>query len=399
MSRSIDGIPELDLDPFALDFLLEPYPGHQVIREAGPVVWLSRYGVYAVARFSLVQQAMQDWQTFCSGRGVGLADFAKEPPWRPPSLVLEADPPLHTRARRVLQQVLSPAALASLRATFMREADKLVERAVEAGEVDAVKEIAEVFPIEVFADALGLPVEGREHLLPCAMMNFNAFGPRNELTEQSAAAGAESLRWVLSCCRRSVLRPGSLGAHIFDAVDAGEISEDEASLLMRSFLFAGLDTTITGIANAISCFADHPDQWDVLRNDRSLVRQSFEEALRFESPVQTFFRTTAAPAQIEDVRLDEGQKVLLFLGAANRDPRKWTDPDRFDIRRRASGHLAFGAGIHGCVGQMVARLEAEAILTSMSARVSRIEPIGEPLRRPNNTLKTLASQRVRLHAQ
>ncbi len=139
------------------------------------------------------------------------------------------------------------------------------------------------------------------------------------------------------------------------------------------------------------CFAHHPGEWARLRAEPARARAAFEEVLRYESPVQTFFRTTTREVALNGVRLGEGEKILLFLAAANRDPRRWEMPDRFDITRRTTGHLAFGAGIHGCVGQMVARMEAEAILNALLPRVAAIEPAGEPRRRLNNTLRALAS--------
>src|SRR5262249_524689 len=194
-------------------------------------------------------------------------------------------------------------------------------------------------------------------------MAFNAFGPRNDLFHKAMAGVQPVASWIMSQCQRAALAPGGLGAQIYAAADAGELTEEEASLLVRSFLTAGLDTTVVGLGNALFCFAQHPEQWQRLRQDPSLARAAFEEVLRYESPGQTFFRTTTRPVAVAGVHLDEGEKVLVFLAAANRDPRRWEHPDRFDISRRASGHLAFGVGIHGCVGMAVARLEAEILLS------------------------------------
>ncbi|HVN00811.1 MAG TPA: cytochrome P450, partial [Caulobacteraceae bacterium] len=252
-------------------------------------------------------------------------------------------------------------------------------------------ELSEVYPIRVFADALGLRADGRENLLPYAAAVFNDFGPRNHLFEETRR-GADAVRdWVVAQCHRAELRSGSIGARVFEAADRGEASEEEAHKLVRSLLTAGLDTTVYGLGNALFAFATHPDAWDLLRADPSLARSAFEEVLRFESSVQTFFRTTTCETELGGVRLPKGEKILLFLGAANRDPRRWEDPDRFDIMRKASGHVAFGYGIHSCVGQMVARMEAEIVLKALAARIERIELAGEPRRRLNNTLRGLAS--------
>jgi cytochrome P450 len=202
--------------------------------------------------------------------------------------------------------------------------------------------------------------------------------------------------WIMSKCQRAALAPGGLGAQIYAAADAGELSLHEASLLVRSFLTAGLDTTVVGLGNALFCFAQHPEQWRRLRQDPSLARAAFDEVLRFEAPVQTFFRTTTRAVEVTGVRLGEGEKVLLFLAAANRDARRWEDPDRFDITRRATGHLAFGVGIHGCVGMAVARMEGEIVLSLLARKVQSIELDGAPERRLNNTLRGLARLPVRV---
>jgi cytochrome P450 len=377
------------VDPFSHAFLENPYPHHEAMREAGPVVWLERYGIWAMARHQEVRDALTDWQTYCSGAGVGLSDFRKETPWRPPSIILEADPPLHTRTRAVLTRILSPAAINLLRENLTREAEALVDRLLEKREFDGIADLAEAYPLKVFPDSVGISEEGRENLLPYGGMVFNGFGPRNDLFEKAMANAGPVRDWIMSKCSRAALAPDGLGMQIFRAVDAGELTEAEAGMLVRSFLSAGVDTTVYGLGNALYCFARYPQQWTTLRENPSLMRLAFEEVLRFEAPVQTFFRTTTRAVDVGGVHLGEGEKVLLFLAAANRDPRRWERPDEFDVRRRATGHMTFGTGIHGCVGQAVARLEAEAVFGALAKRVTSFEMTAEPGRRLNNTLRGL----------
>jgi cytochrome P450 len=148
---------------------------------------------------------------------------------------------------------------------------------------------------------------------------------------------------------------------------------------------------VNGIGAAIYCLARFPEELVRLRRDPTFARNAFEEAVRFESPVQTFFRTTTRDTEISGYHIDEGQKVLMFLGAANRDPRRWEDPDRYDITRKTSGHVGFGAGIHMCAGQLVARLEGEVVLAAIARKVEAIEIAGPVKRRYNNTLRGLES--------
>lgn len=389
--------PELDVDPFSTEFLLNPYPYHAKLRDAGPVVSLPSYGIVSMARHEQVHAALQDWQTFCSRRGGGLTDFNNETPWRPPSIVLEADPPLHTRTRGVLARVLSRPAIENLRDLLTEKAEALIQQLVERRCFDGVKDLAEAYPLTVFPDAVGVAQEGRQNLLPYGNMAFNAFGPRNKLFEDSFADAQKVIGWITAQCRREALAPNGFGAQIYAEADAGYVSDDEAALLVRSVLTAGLDTTIFGIGAALYSFATNPDQWRLFRDDPALARPAFEEVIRFISPVQTFFRTTTKDVDVSGVRIPEGHKVLLFLAAANRDPRKWEHPDRFDIRRKTAGHVGFGHGVHMCVGQMLARLEAETLLTVLARRVELIELDGEPQWRLNNTLHGLDRLALRVH--
>jgi hypothetical protein len=379
--------PVSSVDPFSHEFLTDPYPRHEALREAGPVVWLEQYRIWTMARHEQVRDALTDHATYCSSAGVGLSDFRKEPPWRPPSIILEADPPLHTRTRAVLTRILSPGAIKVLRETFEREAELLVARLVEQREFDGIADLAEAYPLKVFPDATGISEEGRENLLPYGSMVFNSFGPRNDLFNAAMANAGPVRDWIMSKCSRAALKPGGLGMQIFDAVDSGELSEDEAGMLVRSFLSAGIDTTVYGLGNALYCLARYPTQWQALRENPALIRGAFEEVLRFEAPVQSFFRTTTKAVDVSGIRLGDGEKVLLLFAAANRDPRRWDEPDTFDVKRRATGHMTFGTGIHGCVGQAVARLETEAILGALVRRVATLEMTAEPIRRLNNTLR------------
>jgi len=397
MGMTIDR-PVSTVDPFSHEFLRDPYPHHHSMREAGPVVWLEHYGIWAMARHQEVRDALTDWQTYCSSAGVGLSDFRKEPPWRPPSIILEADPPLHTRTRAVLTRILSPAAINILRETFQREAELLVAHLVEQREFDGIADLAEAYPLKVFPDAVGVVGEGRENLMPYGSMVFNSFGPRNDLFERAMANAGPVRDWIMSKCSRAALAPEGLGMQIFQAVDSGELDEAEAGMLVRSFLSAGIDTTVYSLGNALWCFATNPEQWTILRDNPQLIRGAFEEVLRFEAPVQTFFRTTTRDVEVGGVQLGEGEKVLLFLAAANRDPRRWDNADSFDVRRRATGHMTFGTGIHGCVGQAVARLESEAIFGALAKHVAAFELTGEPTRRLNNTLRGLDTLPLRIKA-
>ena len=385
------GAPVCALDPFADGFLRDPFTFHNELREAGPVVWLERYGIWGMARHAEVHEALRDWETYSSAAGVGLSDFRKEKPWRPPSLLLEADPPEHARARKAVARALSPRTIAAHRDDFAREAGQLVTELLARGTVDGVTDIAEAYPLRVFPRAVGITEDCRGQLLAYGNMAFNAFGPHNQLLADSMAEVQGVAAWIAAHCTRDALTPGGLGDRIYASADEGAVTEDEAALLVRSLLTAGVDTTVIGLGCALDCLARDPAQWRRLRENPSLAGAAFEETLRYASPVQTFFRTTTRDVEVAGVRIGAGEKVLLFLAAANRDPRRWPDPERFDIARRAIGHVGLGYGIHACVGAAFARLEGEVLLQALARQVESLALAGEPRRRLNNTLSGFAS--------
>ena len=392
-------VPVLDFDPYAPENLTDPYPMLRAVREAGPVVRLAAYPtLVASARHEQVHAVLNDHVNFISSAGVGLTNFNLEPPFRPKSLILEADPPQHTQMRAILSRILSPKAVMKIRETFTAEAEALIERCVAKGTIDGIHDLAQPYPLKVFPDAVGVGGDGRENLLVYGDMVFNTMGPRNELLAKSAARMGPVTEWIMAHCTRAQLRPGGFGDQIYQAADAGEISHEQAPMLVRSFLSAGVDTTINGLGNALFALAHHPAEYAKLHADPSLARPAFEEALRWESTAQTFYRTVGRATEIAGVALQENTKVLCFLGGANRDPRKWPAPDRYDIARRPSGHVALGSGIHGCVGQAIARLEGEVVLTALAKRVKRIDITGQHTRRLNNTLRALDTLPLRLVA-
>ncbi|CAM5581462.1 Cytochrome P450 OS=Streptomyces aurantiogriseus OX=66870 GN=GCM10010251_57750 PE=3 SV=1 [Streptomyces aurantiogriseus] len=220
----------------------------------------------------------------CSG--VGLADFRHEKPWRPPSLLLEADPPRHDAPRRVLREILAPPALRRLRAAWQAVAEELVEQVLTGGtELDAFTALAEAFPLRAFPDAVGLGPDGRENLLPYGNMAFNAFGPRNDLVAADAHRVAELSAWVNAQCAREALSEDGFGARIWAAADRGDLTYEQAPLVVRSLLAAGVDTTVHGLAACLYAFATHPEEWQRLRERPELARTAFDEAVRWQSPV------------------------------------------------------------------------------------------------------------------
>jgi 4-methoxybenzoate monooxygenase (O-demethylating) len=398
MAEVLERTPDLDIDPYDDAFIADPYPGYAAMRNAGPVFYMPKYSCWGMARYKEVRPALLDWKTYCSGMGVGYTHFGKDKPWRPPSLLLETDPPLHDRTRRIVDRVVFPPELQRLREPFAKEAAAAVERVLARGRFDGVKELAEAFTLKVFPDAVGLDGDGRENLLPYGDMVFNGFGPLNARFQASTATAGTVVPWIMEKCSRASLAPEGLGAQIYKAVDAGEATEEEAAILVRSFLSAGLDTTVAAIGSALHLLATNPGEWRKLRADPSLAKNVFEETVRMESPIQNLFRTTTREVELDGLRIPASEKVLLLLASANRDPEHWQEPDCFNIKRRVQGHVGFGVGFHVCIGQVIARMEGELLLTALAQRVASIELAGPPVRRFNNAVRGFASLPLEVRA-
>jgi len=394
---------ESPLDPFSPQFRADPYTPYAQLRAAEPpLVWLSRHAIWVVSRYEPVREVLQDWKRFSNAGGGGITNYFLTKPWRRPSLILEVDPPDHGRTRKVLMQALSPARLQQLRPGFEAKAEEIIDAALARGTLDAVPELAQRFPLTVFPDAVGMQRgEDRSNMLTYGAMVFGGFGPVTPWYENLMLQADVVTEWIMARCRREALSSDGIGAAIYEQADAGAITHAEATLLVRSLLSAGVDTTIDSIGLCLRALAEHPEQWALLRDQPDLARNAFEEATRYDSSSQSLFRTTQTDCDFQGVALQRHQKVLVLIGSAGRDATKWTDPDRFDITRRILGtQMGYGAGVHSCVAQMMARLEAEVFFSVLARKVERIEIAGpsqvrlQPGLRGLSTLPLTLTRRV-----
>lgn len=396
MTHNEDGVIVLNDNPFTKQAVLTPNAIQERLRDAGPVLWIESHQCYAITRYQEVQAVTQDWATYSSASGTGLGNYSKVKPWRAPAIVLEADPPAHGRGRTVFTRVLSPKRIRDLRDPFQAYADKLVDLALEKGEVDGIADIAQAFTLKVFPDSVGMPATDRHRLLEYGDMQLHSFVPPDWLDHDPYANHKEVANWVLDNCKRDAIVGDGFAAAIYEAVDAGEITEAEGQNLVRSFLSAGVDNSISSFGNALWCYATYPDQWAKLQANPGLLRNAYEEALRFMGPLQFNFRTTTKETELSGARLRRNEKVCVFIASANRDPRRWPDADKFDIERKTNGHMAFGTGVHGCVGQVLARIEGEALFSALLKRVRAFELAGEPEPRLVNVVQSFARLPIRL---
>jgi 4-methoxybenzoate monooxygenase (O-demethylating) len=344
------------------------------LREMAPVVKLARENITMLARYEHVSKGLADWKTFSS----------TSRPWHDPNsvrpeILLTDDPPRHTAVRAVISNALSPASLNRMADAFRADAQALVKRMKEkSGEtIDAVAEITQPFVYKVLPDLLGVPEKGREHMYAFGNMVWATMGPMNELFHEAmGSTKQEVLDWATMACQRENLAPGSLGMEMYLAADRGQLTQSEATLMVGILLSAAADTTVMTMANAIRAFCEFPDQYQLLRSDPSLLKAAFDESLRWDSPSRMAGRIAMRDVEIEGVVIPKGERCGLMFAAANRDPRQWKDPDRYDIKRQNRGHVGWGYGVHACVGRVLALLEAEALLGAIVEHVERWESAG-----------------------
>ena len=362
-------------DPFSSTAVRNARAVDDRLRELAPAVKLARENITLLTRYEQVSAGLRDWKTFSS----------RSRPWHDrrsvrPELLLTDDPPRHTAVRAVIAEALSPKALASMGEAFRADAEALVLRLREKSgtAIDAMADITRPFVYKVLPDLLGIPLTGRENMYAFGNMVWATLGPVNELFHAAMKDTGPVIEWVERCCSRENLTAGSLGMQMFLAADRGEITQDEAKLLVGILLSAAADTTVMTLGNAIRAFALFPEQYQHVRADLSLVRPAFEESLRWDSPSRMAGRITTRDVEIEGVVIPAGERCGLMFAAANRDPRQWSQPDSFEVRRDNRGHLGWGQGIHACVGRVLAGLEADALLAAVARHIRSFEMAGEP---------------------
>ena len=389
---AVPGQPIYDVDLYSDEVLFDPYPHYKALRDLGAVVWLPRNDLHAVARFEDVRAALRNPAVFSSAQGVAANEHVNT---ISRGTTLASDAPLHDRLRAIIAAPLMPRALEEIAPAIRTEARRLVDELVARGQFDAVSDLAQHLPLTIVSKLVGLEDYGRSSMLRWAAATFNVLGSMNaractalkDVQEMRAYLGGDEIR--------SRLRPGSWGDRIFAAADRGEVEPERCPVLMRDYLGPSLDTTIFATANLVLLFGRHPGQWDLVRSDPALIPNAINEALRLESPVRGFTRHLAADATIGGLPIPRESRVLLLYASANRDERKWQEPERFDVKRRANDHLGFGNGTHMCAGLHLARLEMTALLEVLVERVAGFE-IGEPVLALNNVLRGLASLPVRV---
>lgn len=388
-------IPSYSEDFYSDAFIADPLPHYGAMRALGPVVLLPALGNYAITRYDEVKQALRHFEAFSSAQGVAADQLGCDFLRGVHGNTLNSDPPLHDVMRAVVAAPLLPGALESIRSRIEEEADTLIERLLSRGTFDGMTDLARHLPLTIVTELVGLAEDGRENMLHWAAAAFDILGVQNGRGRCGMQIMTEMRRYIATEAVPERLKPGSWTGRLYELVDRGQIPRAMVPLLVRDYISPSLDTTISATGELFYQLARNPAQWDRIRRDPALIPGAVNEAVRLGSPVRSFSRTLTRDVEIGAVTLLEGARVMVLYASANRDERRFPDPDQFDPSRPGAHHVGFGHGIHQCVGMHLARLEMESLLRAMVGRVSAIE-IGEPTIAMNNTIHAFATLPMRL---
>ena len=384
--------PSFDGDLWAEDVIENPYETYRALRAIGPAVYLTRNDAWAFVRHDSVRAALLDAETFSSAKGCTM-NAAMNQAFA--GVMLCSDDPRHREMRRVFAKPLLPPALAPLKERLSVLAGARVASLVAKREFDAVSELAHYLPLTVVTELVGFSEEGKMKMLDWAAAVFEAFGPENNGRTLDGMAVLEQAFAYLQTVDRNDLAAEGWGAALFAAADRGEIDHQQAQTMLMDYLAPSLDTTIHATSAAVSLFASHPAQWQKVRENPGLIGPAIDEVVRLESPIRGFSRYVTRDYAVGGFTVPAGSRALMVYASANRDERRYADPDRFDVERRPRDHVAFGYGAHVCAGMHLAKLEITVLLEHLSTQVERFHLVSSK-RALNNTLRGLAELVVRV---
>lgn len=384
MQRRPAGLPSYEPDIYSVDGITDPYPHYQRLRDLGPVVWLAKQRAYALPRYAECKAVLRDDKNFLSGHGVALNPITNR---MSHGTTLNSDGVEHEQRRKSVAHRMLPRALRAISDTVDDAARRVVETALDKGEIDGVADLAAALPLAVVPDLIGWPRDQRDHLVAWAGATFDVLGPLNWQAIKAVPKTMLMLRFARRVVRERNVIEGSMAHELLAAADEGKLAHRECPPLLVDYLAPSIDTTMSAISNALSLFASRPDQWQLLKDEPGLMANAVNEIVRYEPPLRAFARCAAQQSEIAGVRIPSGARVLVIYASANRDEREWENPAVFDIRRDAGRHIGFGHGAHACAGQGLARLETTAMLQALLERVDRIELTGTPEWAVNNIIR------------
>jgi cytochrome P450 len=377
-----------DLEKLTPEFYANPYPTYRALRENEPVKRMPN-GSYFLTRYDDLVAAYKNTKVFSS-------DKKKEfSPKYGDSLLYEHhttslvfnDPPAHTRVRRLIMGALSPRAIAGMEGDIVKLVEMLLDRLAAKGKVELIGDFASAIPVEVIGNLLDVPHDEREPLRDWSLAILGALEPviSPEVFARGNKAVKDFLAYLEILVARRREKPGNPDRDVLTRLIQGEDNGERltAKELLHNCIFllnAGHETTTNLIGNGLVALSNHPGEKKRLIENPDLIKPAVEEMLRFESSNQLGNRMTVEPFELGGIALPAGTPVTLCIGAANRDPQQFADPERLDVGRTPNRHLAFGTGAHQCAGMALARLEGAIAISRFLARFPNYALNGEPVR-------------------
>lgn len=357
---------------FSDDVRRNPYHWYAQVRSSSPVLHDPRSDLWMLFDYASVKRAMDDHETFSSA--------VTPPTGRAPDWLVFQDPPRHTMLRAIVMRTFTPRAIAALEPRIRDLSRELLDASIARGEMDLVADYAGPLPVLVIAELMGIPLDDRDRFARWshAIVNLSyaiVGGEEAARAIREHAPAREEMRTYithLAESRRSAPRDDLLTRLVQAEVDGQRLTTEEILGFFQLLLSAATETTTNLIDNAVLCFLEHPDQLERLRRSPELLSSAIEEVVRYRSPGQAMFRETRCEVELHGRTIPAGKFVLVMVGSANRDPAQFADPDRFDIARNPNPHIAFGRGIHFCLGAALARLEARVALSDLFGRLDDI---------------------------
>lgn len=384
--------PHCEVDFFSDASVMDPVSVYRQMLAAGSVVWFPRNGLYGIGGFEALTTALRNNRVFRSGKGVSVDDRVNA------FLIgstLNSDPPEHDATRAITFAPLSPRALEAVRAQVEAAAEALADQVVALGGFDAVSDLATQLPLTIVRDLVGLGDHGKANMLAWAGATFELMGDPRDRRDGALARLAELRTFLEDPAVLDGLSAEGWARRATGKALAAGFPETKAVALMRDYIAPSLDTTISAIGYGVMLFAQNPEEWTKLRADRSLLPNAIEEIVRLNTPIKMLSRHVETDVEVAGFTLPAGARAMMMFGAANRDPAKFPDPDRFDITRSTRGHVGFGHGVHACLGMHLARLEMRCLFTALADRVTRFELEGAPQMGKNSAIHSLATLPVR----
>jgi cytochrome P450 len=387
-ATTLDPAIERALDQYALhqpEALANPYRLYAALRMASPVHWSDTLEAWVLTRYETVVFALRDARFSSRQR---LSAFAQQ---LPPATQVEVktllrsaslwlgmtDPPNHTRLRSLVNRAFTPTMAEGMRPLIQTIVDDLLDSAHANSRMDVIGDLAFPLPILIIAEMLGVPASTRYQLKLWSDDVVSFLGAGRAMPDRAVAAQhslcefAEFFRPIIAWHRQH--RSDNLISALISAEEMGDVlSEDELLATCIMLLFAGHETTTNLIGNGLLALLQHPDQWAVLADNPGLIEMAVEEMLRYDSPIQRTQRIAVADIELEGRRIRAGHRVMPLLGAANRDPAKFADPDQLNLQRQPNRHVAFGYGVHFCVGAPLARVEGQVAISTVVQRLAQL---------------------------